>query len=126
MRRGGRGRPHLRPRRVVGDKGYTGRRSRASCRRRGLRSTIARLRTEHRTGPLGHAVYRLRARAACLSNRCKQYRSRATRYDKRAASYRAVDDSDDSPVGQSRPLSAPPRCQAPPLLLPTYASDSRA
>ena len=90
VRRPSRGRPRLRPRRVVGDKGYTGRRHRAYLRRRGIRYTIARLRTEHRTGPFDRAVYRLRARVECLINRCKQFRSLATRYDKRAQSYRAL------------------------------------
>ena len=89
VRRPGRGRPRLRPGRVVGDKGYTGRQHRASLRRRGIRCTIARLRTEHRTGPFDRAVYRLRNRVERLINRCKQFRSLATRYDKRAHSYRA-------------------------------------
>jgi hypothetical protein len=62
VRRPGRGRPRLRPRRVVGDKGYTGRARRASLRRRGIRYTIPRLRTERRTGPFNKAVYRLRKR----------------------------------------------------------------
>ena len=70
--------------------GYTGRRHRAYCRRRGSRHTIARLRTEHRTGPFDRAVYRLRNRIERLINRCKQFRSLATRYDKRAHSYRAL------------------------------------
>jgi transposase len=90
VRRAGRGRPRLRPRRVVADKGYTGRGRRASCRRRGIRYTIARLRTERRTGPFDRSVYRLRNRIERLIGRCKQYRSLATRYDKRAASYRAL------------------------------------
>jgi transposase len=90
VRRPGRGRPRLRPNRVVGDKGYTGRRHRASLRRRGIRYTIPRLRTERRTGPFDRGAYRLRNRVERLINRCKQYRSLATRYDKRAASYRAL------------------------------------
>ena len=90
VRRPGRGRPRLRPRRVVGDKGYTGRARRAYCRRRGIRSTIARLRTERHTGPFDRAAYRLRNRLERLIGRCKQYRSLATRYDKRAQSYRAL------------------------------------
>ena len=89
VRRRGRGRPRVRPDRVVGDRGYTGRPIRAYCRRRGIRHTIARLRTEHHTGPFDRAAYRLRNRVERLINRCKQFRSLATRYDKRAASYRA-------------------------------------
>jgi transposase len=75
---------------VVGDKGYTGRVRRASCRRRGIRYTIPRRRDERRTGPFDRAVYRLRHRVENLVARCKQVRSLATRYDKRAASYRAL------------------------------------
>jgi transposase len=90
VRRPGRGRPRLRPRRVVGDKGYTGRRYRAYCRRRGIRYTIARQRRERHTGPFDRTVYRLRNRVERLIGRCKQFRSLATRYDKRAESYRAL------------------------------------
>lgn len=45
-----RGRPRLRPRRVAGDKGYTGRRIRADLRRRHIGTVIPRLRTEPRRG----------------------------------------------------------------------------
>ena len=90
VRRPGRGRPRVRPGRVVGDKGYTGRVRRAYCRRRGLRYTIPRRRDERRTGPFDRAAYRLRHRVENLIARCKQYRSLATRYDKRAESYRAL------------------------------------
>ena len=90
VRRPGRGRPRVRPRRVVGDKGYTGRARRAYCRRRGIRYTIPRLATERRRGPFDRSVYRLRNRVERLINRCKQYRSLATRYDKRGRCYRAL------------------------------------
>ena len=74
---------------MVGDKGYTRRARRSYCRRRGIRCTIARLRTERRGGPFDRAAYRLRNRVERLIARCKQFRSLATRYDKRAESYRA-------------------------------------
>jgi transposase len=90
VRRPGRGRPRRRPDRVVGDKGYTGRGRRAYCRRRGLRYTIPRRRDERRTGRFDRAIYRLRNRVERLIARCKQFRSLATRYDKRATSYRAL------------------------------------
>ena len=80
----------MRPRRIVGDKGYTGRARRAYLRRRGIRHTIPRLRPERRGGPFDRTVYRLRNRVERLINRCKQFRSLATRYDKRARSYRAL------------------------------------
>ena len=90
VRRPGRGRPRVRPQRVVGDKGYSSRRIRRHCRRRGLRSTIPRLRTERRPGPFDRAAYRRRHQVEHLIARCKQFRSLATRYEKRAASYRAL------------------------------------
>jgi transposase len=90
VRRAGRGRPRVRPRRVVGDKGYTGRRRRTYCRRRGIRFTLPRLRTERRRGPFDRAQYRLRHRVENLIARCKQFRSLATRYEKRGQSYRAL------------------------------------
>ncbi len=90
VRRPGRGRPRIRPRRVVGDKGYTGRVRRAYCRRRGIRYTIPRRRDEQRSGPFDRSVYRRRHLVENLIARCKHYRSLATRYDKRAASYRAL------------------------------------
>jgi transposase len=90
VRRPGRGRPRLRPSRVVGDKGYTGRRHRAYCRRRGIRYTIPHQRRERRRGPFDRRVYRRRHRVENLIARCKQFRSLATRYEKRAESYRAL------------------------------------
>jgi transposase len=89
VKRLGPGRPRVRPDRVVGDKGYTGRRRRAYCRRRGIRYTIPRRRDERRTGPFDRATYRLRNRVERLLNRAKQFRSLATRYEKRGDSYRA-------------------------------------
>jgi transposase len=90
VRRPGRGRPRLRPRRAVGDKGYSSRAIRQGCRRRGIRITIPRRSNEHRTGPFDRAVYRLRNRVDRLIGRCKQFRSLATRYDKRGESFRAL------------------------------------
>jgi transposase len=74
----------------VGDKGFSSRALRANCRRRGIRQTIPRRRTEQRSGPFDRSAYRLRERVERLINRCKQYRSLATRYDKRGESYRAL------------------------------------
>jgi transposase len=90
IRRPGRGRPRVRSARAVGDKGYTGRRHRATCRRRGVRYTIPKLRTEHRSGPFDPAAYRRRHLVENLFARCKQFRALATRYDKRGASFRAA------------------------------------
>jgi transposase len=89
IKRPGRGRPRWRPHRLVGDKGYSSRHIRAFCRRHGIRHTIPHRRDEHRTGPFDRTIYRLRHKVECAINRCKQYRSLATRYEKRAESYRA-------------------------------------
>ncbi len=90
VKRRGRGRPRLRPDRAVGDKGYSSRANRRHLRRRGIRVTIPRKANEHRTGPFDRVGYRLRNRVERLINRCKQYRSLATRYEKRGESFRAL------------------------------------
>lgn len=90
VKRPGPGRPRRRPHRVVGDKGYSSRAIRQHCRRRGIRVTIPHRIDEHRTGPFDRAVYRQRHRVENLFARCKQFRSLATRYDKRAVHYRAL------------------------------------
>jgi transposase len=83
VKRAGRGRPRLYPRRVVGDKGYTSRRIRAFLRRRGIRYTIPRKSNERRRGPFDRRVYRLRNVVERTINRLKQFRRLATRYEKR-------------------------------------------
>jgi transposase len=90
-RRGrGRGRPRVRPDRVVGDRGYTGRPIRAYCRRRGIRYTIPRLRTERPQRRFDRAAYRERNRVERLVGRLKQFRRVATRYEKRAVHFLAM------------------------------------
>lgn len=89
VKRVGRGRPRLRPDRIVGDKGYSSRQIRQYARRHGMRITIPRKRNEHRSGPFDRVVYRQRNRVERLINRLKQFRRLATRYDKRAENYRA-------------------------------------
>lgn len=90
VKRVGRGRPKLRPQRVVGDKGYSRRPLRQSRRRRGIRITIPRKENEHRTGPFDKAIYRLRNRVERLINRLKQFRRLATRSEKRAENHKAM------------------------------------
>ena len=90
VKRPGRGRPRVRPDRATGDKGYSSRANRQHLRRRGIRVTIPRKTNEHRGGPFDHAVYRLRHKVECLFNRGKQYRSLATRDDKRVCHYAAL------------------------------------
>jgi transposase len=82
-RRGG-GRPGPRPKRVVGDKGYSSGRIRRYLRRKGIGGVIPHKRNEHRHGRFDRAAYRERNRVERLINRLKQFRRVATRYEKRA------------------------------------------
>lgn len=91
MRRPGPGRPRLRPARIVGDKGYTGRPIRDLARRRGIGVVIPRLRTEPRRGVrFDQAAYRRRNLIERTINRLKQNRAIATRYDKLEESFHAM------------------------------------
>jgi transposase len=90
VKRPGRGRPRLRPQRIVGDKGYSSRKIRGYLRRRGIRITIPRKVNERRTGSFNRAIYRTRNKVERLINRLKQFRRLATRYEKRAKYYRAM------------------------------------
>lgn len=90
VKRRGPGRPKRRPHRIVGDTGYSSRHIRQYARQHGMRVTIPRKTPECRTGPFNRAIYRLRNRIERLINRCKQFRRIATRYEKRAANYKAM------------------------------------
>lgn len=90
VKRSGRGRPRIRPKRVVGDKGYTGRRIRNYLRRRGIRFTIPRLSNELHRGPFNREIYRQRNLIERAINRLKQFRRIATRYEKLAINYTAM------------------------------------
>lgn len=86
----GRGRPRLRPKRIVGDKGYCSNKFRHFLRRRGIRYTIARKVNQHRGGSFDADIYRQRNRVERLINRLKGFRRIATRYEKRASAYAAM------------------------------------
>lgn len=89
--RRGRGRPRLRPERVAGDKGYTGRRIRTYLKQRGIAAVIPRLSNEPRRGVrFDRQAYRERNRIERTFNRLKQNRRIATRYEKRAHNYLAM------------------------------------
>ncbi len=85
------GRLRIRPERVAGDKGYTGRRIRRYLRTRGIKAVIPRLRTEPRRGVrFDTTAYRARNAIERLIGRLKQHRAIATRYDKLAVRYGAM------------------------------------
>ncbi len=89
--RSGCGRPRLRPDRVVGDKGYTGRTIRRYLRRRGIGAVIPRQQRELRRGVrFDRAAYRERNVVERTINRLKQHRAIATRYEKLEETYHAL------------------------------------
>ena len=90
VRRSGRGRPRIKPRRVCDGKGYSSRRIRAYLRRRGISCTIPRKANERRTGPFNRVLYRQRNLVERTINRLKQFRRTATRYGKKAENYLAM------------------------------------
>ena len=90
VKRIGPGRPRCRPRRLVGDRGYSSGKIRSYLRRHHIRYTIPRRANEHRSGPFERAVYRTRSRVERLINRLKQSRRIATRYEKKAIYYLAM------------------------------------
>ena len=90
IKRVGKGRPKLRPERVVGDKGYSSGKLRRYLRRKGIRLTVPRKGNERRMGPFDREVYAERNRVERLINRLKQFRRVATRYEKLAANYLAM------------------------------------
>ena len=87
VKRAGGGRPRLRPRTVLGDRGYTGRPVRAYLRRCGISATIPQFRTEKTPRLMDWVLYRERNVVERLVGRLKEYRRIATRYDKLAVSY---------------------------------------
>jgi transposase len=86
-----RGRPRVRPDRVAGDKGYTGRKIRGYLRHRAIGAVIPRLRTEPKRGVrFDRAAYRERNQVERLVRRLKRHRAIATRYEKLAAHFEAL------------------------------------
>ena len=81
------GRPRNRPERLIGDKGYSAQWIRDYLISHGIHVTIPRKCNNKRGGPFDREAYRMRNRIERLIGRLKQFRSIATRYDKRADSY---------------------------------------
>ena len=90
VKRACRGRPRLRPKRVLGDKAYSSRKIRQYLRRRGIGYTIPRRIDETRTGPFNRTLYKERNYIERAINRLKQFRRVATRYEKRAVNFLAM------------------------------------
>lgn len=90
VKRPGGGRPRLRPRRVVADKGYSSAKIRRYLRRRGIRLTIPRKSNEKHRGKFDPSLYRQRNQVERCFNRLKQHRRIATRYEKKAENYLAM------------------------------------
>lgn len=97
-RPGGRGGPRKRPAHLIADKGYSYARCRRLLRRRGIAHTIPertdqRDRRAHRPGrklAFDRERYRRRNVVERCVNRLKQWRGIATRFEKRAANFRAM------------------------------------
>ena len=90
IRRHGRGRPRLRPRKVAGDKGYSSPTARRRLRQRGIRPVIPTRSDQPRQPDFDRNAYRQRNRVERLINRLEQARRVATRYERRAANYLAM------------------------------------
>ena len=90
IRRPGRGRPRLRPRRAAGDRSYSSRTARARLRRRHIRPVIPSQSTQRRQPNFDRTAYRRCKLIERLFKRLKQWRRIATRYEKRAANYLAM------------------------------------
>jgi transposase len=89
IKRAGRGRPRRLPKRVAADKAYSSKRIRRYLAKRGIGITIPRKCNERHKGKFDKEAYKQRNIVERLINRLKQYRRIATRYDKRAANYKA-------------------------------------
>lgn len=89
VKRKGPGRPKLRPRTLVGDRGYTGRPAREFLWRRGIAAVVPQFKTEKALCLMDWALYRERNVIERLVGRLKEYRRISTRYDKLASSYLA-------------------------------------
>jgi transposase len=90
VRRPGRGRPRLRPRRVAGDKGYSSPTARGRLRRRGILPVVPTKSNEPPQPSFDREAYRRRNLVERLINKLKHFRRVATRYEKRAENYLAM------------------------------------
>jgi transposase len=90
VKRPGRGRPRIRPDRVVGDKGYSSPTVRRYLHERRIGAVIPTKTDEIPDPSFDRDAYRERNVVERLINCLKQWRRIATRYEKRAANYLAM------------------------------------
>jgi len=90
IKRLGRGRPRLKPDRLVADKAYSSGVIRSALRQRGIQPVIPTKSNERPEPTFDRAACRERNRVERLIGRLKQFRRIATRYEKRAANYLAM------------------------------------
>ena len=90
VKRPGRGRPRIRPDRLAGDKGYSSSTVRRYLKERRIGAVVPTKADEAPDPSFDRAAYRERNVVERLINRLKQWRRIATRYEKRAANYRAM------------------------------------
>jgi transposase len=90
VKRPGQGRPRIRPDRVAGDKGYSSPTIRRYLKQRRIGAGIPTKADEAPDPNVDREAYRERNIIERLINRLKQHRRIATRYEKRAANYRAM------------------------------------
>lgn len=79
-----RGRPRVRPRTLLADRGYSSKKARRACQVRGIKLVTPPKKDHQRKVPYDKVLYRLRNRVEQLVNRLKRLRHIATRYEKRA------------------------------------------
>lgn len=90
VKRPGRGRPRVRPDVVAGDKAYSSQTVRCYLQGRGIGTVIPTKADEEPDPAFDRVAYRERNVVERLINWLKQWRRIATRYEKRAANYRAM------------------------------------
>ncbi len=90
VKRAGKGRPRVRPERIVADKGYTSQDVRRYCQQHGIAATIPTRRNQCKRPRFSRALYRERNQVERLFTRFKQFRRVATRYEKRGVNYLAM------------------------------------
>lgn len=80
----------MRPKRLIGDRGYSSRSARSVLRWRGVGVVIPSKKNHRRQLKHDRAAYRRRNRTECCIGWLKRFRRIATRYEKRAENYLAM------------------------------------